>query len=400
MKQVVATLWFVSVLAAFASPARAEPVIELLTMGPGDSLWERFGHTAVRARSGDRDLAFSFGNAPFREPSFVWSYLRGHGEFRIIAQSYVRTLELYRGYDREMESQTLRLPPGRATWLMNTMLRRARPPDNRYLYDQLFENCSTKVRDLLDEASLGALKRAAEKREPKRSFRDYTLEAAAGHPVGHWGLDLVGGPHQDSPVDGWAEMYLPLALRDRVAEASVEIGGQRVPLATAARRILERHAPPARSPRLQNARITLLVAGALGLLTVALFNWRKSAFSRRLSGALLIALATLFGIFGVLVWLLVGVSQVHDFRWNENILLFWPSDFVLAAFGLALLKRRRHGRRWLDNYLRWHAAALVVSLLLKLTGAFSQVNAAWLCFAGLSLGAFFLGSRAAAHSDV
>lgn len=361
---------------AFACSARAqrpELRVDLLTVEPGDALWERFGHTSLRIYSDQIDQVYSYGAAPFFDPSFLLKFARGDGEFMVVAEPYATTLARYRNADRTLLRQRLLLPEQRVVELLWRLQFAIHPPDNRYLYDQLYDNCATRVRDLINRVSEGALSRASQTTQAPHRYRDDTLRAMAGHPIGHWALDLIGGRHQDLAVTSFNEMYLPVALRDRVARARLAIDGHTGPLAAPAEIVFARRGPPL-SQNTQGARVVMLLL-ALALAALSLGFMSASTTARRhLSGAALSLQMLWSSVFGLLVVPLTLLSHVHNFSPNENACLFWPSDLFLALFLYRVVVKQRSAGPVLKGYVALKLLFLGGLLSLKLLGVCAQHN--------------------------
>jgi hypothetical protein len=366
----------------FAAPARAELDIWLLTMGLGDSMWERYGHTAVRVSDGLRDVTYSFGAAPFNQPSFVWRFLRGEAEFGVIAENTPSTLRRYAGWNRSVWEQRLQLPEARAAWLAEALAAHTRPPLNRYRYDHLYNNCATQVRDLLDQASVGALRRAGQAHATHQTFRDDMVEGAAGHWAGHIGTDLIGGPAQDQTVpDGWVEMYLPIALRDRVAEAQLDDGR---PMAEPAREILSRKGPPPNEEPANAARLALvLISGAVLALVLAALAFPRAELLALIAQLGLRALVLMFSVFGLVVVPLALLSRVSNLSPNYNAFLFVPFDLIFFGLTKALVDPAAPLSRPLARYLSIRTAAVWLCALLLALGVLTQQNQAFVASAAL-----------------
>lgn len=400
LRAVVLALLFASCLSSRG--ARAEPRLELLTIGPGDALWERYGHTALRVAEGNRDIVYNFGIAPFAEPSFVWELLRGRAHYFIVGETMLTTFKQYRDADRTIRSQELKLSPGWSRWLVGQLEEAARPPGNHYRYDHLYDNCSTRIRDLIDTASQGALRQAAAGRKPGRSFRDDSLTAQSGHLFASWGFDLMSGPHQDLALrDGYEEMYLPEHLHDRVAEARIEVAGQRVPLAAASRIVYLRKGPPARSLPPTLHRAVLLTLSALLLLSLAVYVWNQRgaalwpALTRRLTWRLLALLCGISALFGVIEVPFRALCTLHGARGNENVWLFFPLDlFLIDPLRERVLEDQRLPR-WAQLYIAARVVGVVIVLGLKSLGVLRQHNEAFVltaCAWALAV-AYFVVSR-------
>jgi hypothetical protein len=370
------TVLIICCLSLVSAAARADPSVELLTIEPGDAIWARYGHTALRVREGKRDIVFNYGAAPFLKPEFLWNSMRGRADFFVIAEPFTRAYGRYTRLDRTVISQELNLPPEQRRWLIAHLFHVVQPPHNTYRYDQLFDNCATRVRDVIDTASKGALRRAAAKRNPARSFRDDTLEAESGHPFASWGFDLIGGPHQDLPEDGWQELYLPLYLHDRVAEARLEAGGISVPLAGPSRVLYQRKAGPARWPHKYFVRGLLITLSTLllALLGACALAGARSAALRRATAVAIGGFSAITGIFGLVVVPTTLLSNVHNISPNENAWLFFPVDlFLIRALYRAALDGRRPAR-WIRLYVAVRAALVAIVLALKLVGVMNQHN--------------------------
>lgn len=391
---------FAVCLMLLVTPAWAEPTVELLTMGPGDGMLERFGHAALRVHEGRHDLVYSYGVAPFSRPSFLLESLRGTADYFIVAAPFADTLAAYQRADRTVIGQELALPRDAKRWLILELQRAARPPDNHYRYDHLYDNCSTRIRDLLDSASHGALRRAAADRKPDHRFRDDTLAAESGHLFASWGFDLIGGPHQDQLVaDGYQEMYLPEYLRARVAEAQLELGAERRPLAGPSRVLYERKAQPARWSHREFPRGVLftLSVGLLLLLAASVVCMQRAApvpvGLRRALGLWLGALCAVCGLFGLVEVPFRILAGFHDARANENVWLFFPLDLLLLVPLYRCAVTTAALPPWLRLYVAARAGCVSLVLLLKLVGLLPQHNGYFLLTAcAWALGSVYLAA--------
>jgi len=93
-------------------------------------------------------------------------------------------------------------------------------PENRfYRYDYYRDNCSTRVRDVIDRVLGGALKSATANAPSGVTYRWHTrrlvAEGASSIPM-YTVLEGGLGPAADRPISKWDEMFLPMRLRDEV----------------------------------------------------------------------------------------------------------------------------------------------------------------------------------------
>ncbi|HEX2095552.1 MAG TPA: DUF4105 domain-containing protein, partial [Longimicrobiaceae bacterium] len=93
-----------------ASPAPepgSELTVYLLTMGPGDLVWERFGHNALWIHDPVRgtDLAYNYGLFDFRQENFVLRFVQGRMLYWMEGIPIDWTLEAYRRGNRAVWAQ-------------------------------------------------------------------------------------------------------------------------------------------------------------------------------------------------------------------------------------------------------------------------------------------------------
>src|SRR5262249_3600672 len=84
-----------------------------------------------------------------------------------------------------------------------------------YYYDHFFDNCTTRLRDMIDQATHGALRAGAEARYPL-TFRELGRRGLAGMPVLLVATDLVIGRQADDHPTVWQAMFHPEIFRQQI----------------------------------------------------------------------------------------------------------------------------------------------------------------------------------------
>ncbi|WP_306581430.1 DUF4105 domain-containing protein [Dokdonella sp.] len=360
-----------------ATPATAgHPAISLLTVGPGDIYFERFGHNAIVVRdpaSGEA-LAYNYGMFDFSEAHFLANFVRGHMTYQLAANALDADLAQYRAEGRSVEEQVLDLAPAQAQRLVAFLEWNALPENARYRYDYFSANCSTRVRDALDRALGGALLAQSEGRSRGYTDRLDALRLMAPEPALMLLIDLGLGPYADRRIDFWDESFVPETLAAVVARA--RIGADAQPLVTTTRELAANHVavPPALPPDLRWPFLGLGIGLGLGL------HW----FARRQACAARIGLATfavvfesLCGLGGIaLLYLWLGSDHVAAWR-NENLLLLSPLCLLLVPgwIGHARGRRARGGTRTLAWLV---VAGALFALASKILPWFPQANLHWI----------------------
>ncbi len=357
--------------------------IWLVTAGPGDAVWEHYGHNALRVldtRTG-RDYSYDWGIFDFRQADFMARFLQGRMLYMVARQRTDVVLDFYRETDREVVLQELDLTPAEKAMLSDAAYENALPQNRDFIYQYFVDNCSTRVRDLLDRVLGGALRREFEGQATGFSYRHHARRLTQVDPLVHTGADLALGASADRPISAWEELFLPLSLRDRIRSVRITRDGETRPLVRAEQvlytssRAPEPAAPPAWLGRYL----------ALGLLMGMVFaaagtpRARTSTGLRRSVLALAAGWSLGAGAVGTILVLLLATD--HTFTWwNENLFLFNPLLLGLAV----LLPLSTRSAAWRGRARALAAAVSVLGLaglLWQLAPASTQPNATFLALA-------------------
>ena len=367
---------------AGAGQAQAQPGDELsvyvMTMGPGDHPFFKFGHNAIwiQDRTTKLSKVYNFGTFRFDSPRLIPDFIKGRLTYWLSVSSLDRTLATYQHENRSVEAQELELEPAEKVALAERLEVNARPEKRNYKYDYFLDNCSTRVRDAIDVVTGGRL-RASAQGPARLTLREQALRLTADLPWEYLTLYLILGPTTDEPVNRWAEMFIPQELARGLRAVSLPgPSGDNHPLVRSQEVIFraQREPPPDYPPDL---RLVWLLAGAgvgcaLFSLGLAGANWPFWRVVFSIVAALWVFALGFIGSFLVFVW---GFTDHVVAARNENIMQLAPWALLLpiALFGVArgqLVAARR------AFILALAAAALAtVGFLLKVYPGFHQDNA-------------------------
>lgn len=357
----------------FAQDAPA-PRVGLVTMTPGAEYWAKFGHNAILIDDGQQRTLYNFGYFDFEQEDFLLRFLRGRMLYRLLAIPLEHELRSYAADGRGMSLQWLNFDAAQARSLATALQRQARPENAEYRYDYFTENCSTKVRDALDAALGGELRRTLAGRSHGYTYRDEALRLAAPLPWMALGIHLGLGPFVDQRMSLWEESYVPERLRDAVRDAKGFDGG---PLVSSEEELLPAVLPLAPDTPPQ-WRTGFVVAG---LLLALAFAWGLRAGAsralRRTTAAGVALLWLLCGLAGC--WLLgLWAFTDHVAAWgNENAWLFNPFCLLLLA-AVPTLMRGGGAPRWLARIGLLVALCAGFALFLKFLPFRIQSNGDWI----------------------
>ena len=195
----------------------------LVTYGPGEISWQRFGHNAIWIRDQELDLnhVFNFGFFDFRQKAFFQRFLLGKLLYFSAAQPAEREFSLYIDENRSIRAQRLNLSADQSFQLAEYLLSEVQPQNRDYLYDYYTNNCSTRVRDALDLALDGALSTKSQPVPATQTWRDHTRRLTIGNFWLYLGLELGLGSEVDKAISHWDEFFIPSELAVAIAGASV-----------------------------------------------------------------------------------------------------------------------------------------------------------------------------------
>jgi hypothetical protein len=342
--------------AAAPAPATAyapgsELTVTLITFGEGPELFERFGHNALWFHDDltGSDVAYHWGLFNFTEPGFIGRFLSGDTHYWMGPEDPRALVEQAQMIGRPVTLQRLDLTPAQRDSLRSFVRWNARDENKFYRYDYFRDNCSTRLRDALDHALGGALRRAADTAHSALTYRSESVRLTSGDRPIQAGIDIALGRPADEPITAWQSFFIPMRLRDALREVKVPgANGALVPVVADERVIPALPGRPqvqelATAPSLTGRYLLtgLLLAAIVVGLRIMMLTRRSAAWGLALFGA---GWSLLCGVLGVLL-LLAWLATQHVF-WarNENVLLLTPLSLALVVLAPAALLRERGAR--------------------------------------------------------
>jgi len=320
-------LFFLCFLAALKAEI---PQISILTCDSGDELYSTFGHSAIRVKheATNYDVVYGWGTFDQSQSGFYLKFMRGKLLYYMSVSSYDRFLAEYNYFKRGVEEQVLNLD-SLETYQMIDILENNIKEENRYYkYDFFFDNCSTRIRDILESHFKVDFKKV----DGDKTYRNLLDEKLTSLVWSDFGIDVVIGAVADRRSDYRNQMFLPEYLMDRFAEAT--FGKKRLVNSTST--ILD-------FPKAQKRRTTVpfftpfkLFMALLFLLLICLL-WvnpmTKKIFN--ITSFLWILMMTVFSLIIIFLWFFTDHIPTKE-NWN----LIWISPlFILALIRFRALSK-------------------------------------------------------------
>lgn len=370
---------------AAQTPVMPEPgsqlTVYLLTMGPGDQVWEKFGHNAIWIHDelNHTDIAYNWGLFDFADKDFIPRFVQGRMRYSMGAFDMNETIDAYRRANRTVWAQQLNLTPPQRQHLAEFVAWNVLPENRYYRYDYFRDNCSTRVRDALDGALGGIVKRSTENIASGTTYRFHTSRLTQDDWPIFTGTMMGLGEPTDREISGYEEMFLPVRMMDRLRSVRVAGANGPQPLVLNERVLVQ----ATRAPEDTQVRRGMGGFLAISLIVLALgwLFWVVARSSERKTGVLMIATlwSVIAGLAGVLLTGLWGFTDhLYSYR-NENVLQLNPLSLVVAFLLVRLIWKRRKSRGAGDARAAIRGAAIVAALsiigfVIQILPGIDQVN--------------------------
>lgn len=316
-----------SSLLTFAQNDSCSLRISLLTCNPGEDLYAIFGHSALRVKdpSMNMDIIFNYGTFDFDDPDFYTKFMRGKLIYFLSVEGFSDFTYAYQLENRGIVEQVLNLPCTDRQQLFQALKQNSDEASKFYAYDFFFDNCSTRLRDIVARNSGGQVTFKNILPAERLSFRQ-EIHTYLDRSQQYWsklGMDLLLGLHVDRKVTNEESMFLPDNLYKGFDSAIVYgrplVGSRQVVNAPN----LIKPQDPLMTPAVIFS--LLLVMG----LVLALTRKNRSMMPLRLFDAALFFLVGLMGAVMLLMWLGTEHKVCRD---NLNVLWAWPTHLVMCFF--------------------------------------------------------------------
>lgn len=350
MKKILQQLFLLIIVATVQTNSFAQDSshlrISLLTCTPGDELYSTFGHSALRVTdsSSVQDIVFNYGTFNFDDPNFYTLFIRGKLLYYVSAANFYEFREEYQATNRGITEQVLNLNAAEKIALQRFLYNNAKEANRYYKYDFLFDNCTTRLRDIIvnhkqNKPAFTAIVAL------NTTFRNAIHEYLNRNDK-EWsklGIDILLGAPTDAVMNVAQSQFLPDNLMKALDSSN---HGNNLVQSKSSLYPFEKK-PEAKS------WFNPMIVFSLLLLAIVLLDFSKTKFAHAfLDGfdGLLFFITGALGIILLFMWLGTDHSMCKN---NYNLLWAWPTHAVAAFF----INRKKS---WLKKYLLITAAGLLL----------------------------------------
>jgi hypothetical protein len=187
--------------------------ISILTCDPGNEIYSLFGHSALRIENSKNnfDIVVNWGLFEFSENQFQFGYdfAKGRLNYFMGLQSMSNFIMEYARSKRGVREQVLNLNDEEKLKLLYLIEENYKPENRSYRYEFFYDNCSSRIRDLLIKVMGKELEFNTSNKANKFTFREIIHEYLKYKPWLELGIDLVLGERIDVLVNNKQLMFLP-----------------------------------------------------------------------------------------------------------------------------------------------------------------------------------------------
>jgi hypothetical protein len=278
---------------------------------------------------------------------------------------------------------TLDLPPEKRMEVMDFAEENILPENCDYFYHHFKDNCSTRIRDIIDLATDGQFKEQYGEAQGRFTLRQQVRRHTWFSPAADWILNFWMGQDIDLPLTVWEDMFLPAEVGKLINDFSyTDSNGVRRNLVSGVETVFraDGHPPILDVPRKQWPR-ELAFSLALSVLFGFFFFLQAKNFrlGRILAGISMSLAGLVFGIASLALYFL-SIFTNHDYTFhNANMIFATPLLLAAVPLGIRYAIIKDPARRFTCSALLravWLFTALgvFVSMLIKLLPQFWQQN--------------------------
>ena len=333
--------------------------ISIITSAPGNNLYEKFGHTAIRVKDPllNLDLLYNYGIFDFSDPNFYTNFVRGFMKYKLARYPFHYALKSAQEDERWVKQQVLNLNQQERTEFFYFLENNAKPENANYFYDPFFDNCATRPRDIVKSILKDRLTLNTDFASNPKSIRTLMNEKIHPNSWGSFGINIALGNRLDKIATPEEYLYLPEYLYLAYKDSKVSSGNVEEKLIKKETTLVGFENKEVLSDSFSPFLVFLILFILVGFITFRDYN--KQQQSKILDFFLLFS-SGLVGVLIVFLWFFTNHSTAPN---NFNFLWGFAPNLIVAFFFL-----KKNQPNWLYNYLSFLAILLLLVPVIHFTG--------------------------------
>lgn len=179
----------------------------LVTFGPGDDIPSYWGHIAMIVEDTllHQSAIYNYGLYSF-DNNFLWRFVQGRLIFEVGRASVNSYFRYYRSQNRTIQLLRLHIPLSKRLQLAAKLEWNILPQNKKYLYHHYYDNCATRLRDLIDQAVDGQFHQAMDV-PATMTLRDHTKRYTSRNLPLEWILMFWMSDRIDQPIKNGTKCF-------------------------------------------------------------------------------------------------------------------------------------------------------------------------------------------------
>jgi hypothetical protein len=339
----------------FSQPSN-DTLVYLITCGPGTDTYSIYGHSALRIVIPEKqtDIVYNWGVFDFNTTHFAWKFAKGRLDYMLDTEIFNGFLKGYFFEKRYVYSQKINIDAKETRKLIEFINENLKPENIRYRYDFFYDDCTTRIRDLLEKSIGDKLKYPPPESGKLPTFRDLVGKYQNPYPWLKFGVDLLMGSSADKRASFRDRMFLPIDMKDELSKSVIHRSDKMIPLLQNPEVLLDFDAPVIRQKFLISPPFIFTFAIILILILAALTKRRK------IIRIIDIVIYSVFSILSILMIFFNFFTDHQQMKWNLNII--WLNPFILIC--LVMLVLNKTGTLWFRIVFFISAGFIVLHIIL------------------------------------
>ncbi|WP_088322771.1 DUF4105 domain-containing protein [Polaribacter tangerinus] len=307
--------------------------ISIITAGPGEKLYEKFGHSAIRVKDPvlNLDLIYNYGIFDFNAPNFLLNFAQGKMFYLLARYDFKYFLASYKNDKRWLKEQILNLNQAQKQHFFSYLENNALKENATYLYDPFFNNCATKIKDISKTILSNNI--VFEDIVTNTSLRNLLNKEIHFNSWGNVGINLITGTILDTKRTKEAYMYLPDYVYSYFKTAKIVTNNSEIPLVKKENVLLD-----FKEPRTTLKLFSPAILFSFLFSIILWFTWRdfKAKNGITVIDVILFFLTGFVGLILSYLWLFSDHSTAPN---NFNIFWAFPVNLI---FAFIIRKKKYH----------------------------------------------------------
>lgn len=307
--------------------------IGLITCSPHEEIYSLYGHTAIRIHDlrNNADWIFNYGVFNFKAPHFASRFVFGLTDYELGVAPTQPFLNYYAEWGSQVTEQVLNLTIEEKQRIIEALSNNYKPENRIYRYNFLYDNCSTRPRDIIENNIEGNIIYTPRK-DFSPTYRELIRKHTVRHPWATFANDILLGVKADHKTTMREQEFLPENLRHDFDYATIERNGQQVPLVKERRELQ----PPGVQIIEEDFPLSPTQCGIL-LIVLSLVIFAYEHIKKRIIRLFDVFLMLLTGLAGLVLFIMI-FSEHPTTSVNLQIMILNPLSLFFIR---PILKGRR-----------------------------------------------------------